>query len=211
MSSLRAKVKVGLWWLNPLAWNKNNKLKNSIPNVKFVIQITPVQCLPNPELSYLLTHVFPRCLMSHFWAVSDGKIPVSRGRWELMKCLWRSARRDAQKKVCWIGGFLTQGYCWSHDLEMKRGAFMPLWDGLCIDWRWVLPSSPTRFLSQNWLDVTDLEISRNVSEEAYVAFKILIHLWICKFHFPVMWTKSFIKNSWAYLEQYFLKGQRLLL
>lgn len=28
-------------------------------------------------------------------------------------------REKAQKGVCWIGGFLTQGYCQSRDLGMK--------------------------------------------------------------------------------------------
>lgn len=63
---------------------------------------------------------------------------------------------------------------------------MPLWDGLCIDWRWVLPSSPTPFLSQNRLDITDLEISSIVSEETYVSFKILLHVWICKSNFTFL-------------------------
>lgn len=173
MSSLRAKVKVGLWWLNPLVWNESIKLKkkkNSIANVKSVTQITPVQWLPNPKSSlpiksYLLSQSFPRCLMSRFWVGSDGKIPASGGRWELMKCYRElqggMLREKAQKRVCWIGGVFTQGYCWSNGWGMKRGAFMPLWGGLCVDWRWALPSSPTRFLSQNWLDVADLEISRN--------------------------------------------------
>lgn len=53
--------------------------------------------------------------MSHFWALSDGKNLVSGGRWELVKCYGDlqggMLREKAQKEVCWIGGFLTQGYC----------------------------------------------------------------------------------------------------
>jgi len=59
--------------------------------------------------------MFPRCLVSHFWAVSDGRIPVSGGRWELMKHYGDlqegMLKEKAQKEVHWIGGFLTQGHC----------------------------------------------------------------------------------------------------
>lgn len=71
----------------------------------------PVPCLSNSKLSYLLSQTFSASLMSQFCAGSSGKIPVSGGRWELVKCYsdlcGGMLREKAQKGACCIGGFLT--------------------------------------------------------------------------------------------------------
>lgn len=154
--------------------------------------ITPVWWLPNPKLSYLLSEMLPASLISHLWAVSDGKIPASGGSWVLMKhykVLHRwMLKEQTQKAVYWIGEFLTQGYFLSNGLRMRRGAFLPLWDGVYIDWRWALLLSLTLFFIQNWLDVTDIEISRNDEcfKRGLCCIQYLMHLWIYKCNFTFL-------------------------